>query len=689
MDRIFPARNQPVLPFKPPKELLNQRTERQKVAKMLFLVSFLFLTCLFTVPQGSDASYSFALLDYPGADTTTIMGISDGNIVGWYSDSSGIHGFKYDGTTWTSLDFPGTTTGTEAYGISGDNIVGWYIDDSGIHGFKYDGATWTSLDFPGASVTSAFGVDGSNIVGRYYNDSGQHGFKFDGTTWTSLDYPGASNEFTYSSGTWAKGISDGNIVGSYSDGYSTYGFQYDGTTWTTPGPPVITPAHFINGIDGDNIVGWYGNQGFIFNGTTWTSLYYPGASWTQANGINGCYIVGSHGDSYGYSHGFLAAQEFLLSIIKSGSGNGDVLPSGAINWSGNIGTTAYPCDTVATLTALAANDSIFTNWTGCDVADGNNQCTVTMSNNRTVSAAFTLKPTLAITLSGTGIGSINSAPIGINCGSICSAPFDRGTVVTLMPIPEEGSLFTGWSGGGCAGYGTCIMTLNADSVINAELTAIQAGNPKISVTPAAINFGSLKSGSASTQKVITIQNTGKGSLIIDSIAVSGPNANAFVQTNSCHIIHPNSSCKINVTFSSTSPFGKKSAILSVSSNTPKKPTVNVRLLGKTEPPKIAVSPKSISFDPQEIGSSSLPKIITIKNTGMSDVMIDNITITGLNGGEFSQTNFCSTIPKDSSCIVSVTFVPDFPASKKSAMLRISSNDPKKAIINVKLSGKGE
>ena len=69
--------------------------------------------------------------------------------------------------TYTTLDVPGASN-TYAYGIDGGNIVGYYYDDSGSHGFSYDGTTYTTLDVPGASNTEAYGIDGGNIVGYSY-----------------------------------------------------------------------------------------------------------------------------------------------------------------------------------------------------------------------------------------------------------------------------------------------------------------------------------------------------------------------------------------------------------------------------------------------------------------------------------------------------------------------------------------
>jgi hypothetical protein len=109
-----------------------------------------------------------------------------------------------------------------------------------------------------------------------------------------------------------------------------------------------------------------------------------------------------------------------------------------------------------------------------------------MNSARSVTVTFTLnsptQSTLAVTKSGTGTGSINSSPQGIDCGIVCSALYDPGTVVTLTAMPDTGSAFTGWSGGGCSGTGTCTITINADTSVTATFTAATSCTYTISPT---------------------------------------------------------------------------------------------------------------------------------------------------------------------------------------------------------------
>jgi hypothetical protein len=108
-------------------------------------------------------------------------------------------------------------------------------------------------------------------------------------------------------------------------------------------------------------------------------------------------------------------------------------------------------------------------------------------------------PSVTVTRAGNGSGTVTSSPAGIDCGATCSASYLPGTLVILDAAPAVGSTFTGWSGGGCAGTGSCQMTVNDATTVIANfvleqypLTVTPAGNGTGTVTssPAGINCGS-------------------------------------------------------------------------------------------------------------------------------------------------------------------------------------------------------
>jgi hypothetical protein len=88
--------------------------------------------------------------------------------------------------------------------------------------------------------------------------------------------------------------------------------------------------------------------------------------------------------------------------------------------------------------------------------------------------------TLSVTKAGGGGGTVTSNPTGIDCGATCSHDYAFGTSVTLTANPAPGSVFAGWTGGGCSGTATCTITMNADTTITATFSVIQtvgSGSP--------------------------------------------------------------------------------------------------------------------------------------------------------------------------------------------------------------------
>ena len=105
-----------------------------------------------------------------------------------------------------------------------------------------------------------------------------------------------------------------------------------------------------------------------------------------------------------------------------------------------------------------------------------------------------LGSTLSVTRAGSGTGTVSSSPAGISCGSTCSAPF-AAIPITLTATRDAGSVFSGWSGGGCSGTGTCQVQLSSDQQVTATFTRLRtlsvttSGPGTVSSSPAGIDCG--------------------------------------------------------------------------------------------------------------------------------------------------------------------------------------------------------
>ncbi|MBL8620527.1 MAG: hypothetical protein JNK64_04460 [Myxococcales bacterium] len=189
------------------------------------------------------------------------------------------------------------------------------------------------------------------------------------------------------------------------------------------------------------------------------------------------------------------APNFNVTVTKAGGGDGTITSAPAGIDCGATCTAAFSPGTTVTLTAAPAVGSTFLGWTG-GACTGTGTCTVT--GDAAITAQFAPNNSLLVVLAGTGTGQVVSTPAGINCGVDCMEAYAPGTMVTLLAAPTGDSHFTGWSGGGCAGTGTCVVTLTAATMVTATfdlntytLTVARAGTGTGTVTssPAGISCG--------------------------------------------------------------------------------------------------------------------------------------------------------------------------------------------------------
>jgi Abnormal spindle-like microcephaly-assoc'd, ASPM-SPD-2-Hydin len=88
----------------------------------------------------------------------------------------------------------------------------------------------------------------------------------------------------------------------------------------------------------------------------------------------------------------------------------------------------------------------------------------------------------------------------------------------------------------------------------------------------------------------------------------------------------------------------------------------------TSAPNASLSPTSLTFSSQAIGTVSAAKIVTLKNTGTTRLTITSIAIAGANSLNFIQTHTCLTsLAAGASCTISVKFKPNATGTRRAAL----------------------
>jgi hypothetical protein len=158
---------------------------------------------------------------------------------------------------------------------------------------------------------------------------------------------------------------------------------------------------------------------------------------------------------------FSPENQIPLIITKEGSGFGTVESTPAGISCPEACSHEYPVNTAVKLTGTptAGTHTKAVVWTGCDHVNASNECEVTMSAAKNVTATFALEKH-KLTVSVNGNGSV-TGPGGINCPGTCSAEFDHNTSVTLVGHPSAGSKPATWSGcGNVNASGECEVTIS-------------------------------------------------------------------------------------------------------------------------------------------------------------------------------------------------------------------------------------
>ncbi|HEV2341778.1 MAG TPA: choice-of-anchor D domain-containing protein [Candidatus Acidoferrales bacterium] len=281
-----------------------------------------------------------------------------------------------------------------------------------------------------------------------------------------------------------------------------------------------------------------------------------------------------------------------------------------------------------------------------------------------------------------------------------------------------------------AAGGTCSVSIGfVPSVAGAESATLQISDtganspqqnldltgtgtaPEVSLSPnTGLTFGSVPQGTTSSAQIVTVNNTGNSSLTISSITIdptvgapNGPGSFGLpATTNACSTASPvlaGGSCNIAVNFTpqATGSLLGQVDINDDANNTSGGAVQTIALsgTGTTPTPLVGLSPTSIPFGNQNLGTTSTPQSITVSNTGSATLNFTNIQLTGVNANQYQIVSAGTTcqvgigVPAPSgSCTIEVEFAPTAAASANAAVTLTDDANPTTQSVTLTGTGTG-
>lgn len=315
--------------------------------------------------------------------------------------------------------------------------------------------------------------------------------------------------------------------------------------------------------------------------------------------------------------------------------------------------------------------------------DFGDQQITTSSAQRT----FTLTNTgnAAMSITGAALTGANSGDFVLASTTCVGAPSNP---VTIQPggTCDIGVIFAPTA----TGIRSATLSVTCDAVncpLNGDVTG-NGINPVANYSPTALDFGDAQIGAGCVLRTVTASNSGTTPLTVNSYALTNTTDFHFNAQSQPLTIAPGASGSLSVYFCpQPGDTGTRTATLSVISNDTLSPNT-ISLSGVGINPSGAISPTSLSFTGQYVGTASAAQTVAVSNSGTTDLIISAVNFGGANPGDFaySAPALPITVTPGASASFGVTFAPTA-AGSRSATLTFATNDNRHT-LSVALSGSG-
>jgi hypothetical protein len=218
---------------------------------------------------------------------------------------------------------------------------------------------------------------------------------------------------------------------------------------------------------------------------------------------------------------------------------------------------------------------------------------------------------------------------------------------------------------------------NGNATVTLGGTGQAVPTPQVSLAPASLAFGSVTVGSSSTERQVTLTNSGSAVLNIDAITAANP----FNATHACgNTLAAGASCAIHVVFT-PSGTGAASGDLSVSSNASGSP----HRVGLTGTGVLADSGilqwtdgSSVDFGSVTVGDDAATHALTLSNSGKGVATLGDFSFGGNQAADFridagSTCGAGQSLAAGAQCTVVLGFTPAT-TGVRSASLSLSASN---------------
>jgi hypothetical protein len=286
------------------------------------------------------------------------------------------------------------------------------------------------------------------------------------------------------------------------------------------------------------------------------------------------------------------------------------------------------------------------------------------------------------------------APTGgyaIDPSTTCANPGSLGAGLTC----SVGVTFTPTAAGTASG--SVVVTTNASNSPQ-SVSVSGAGVVPLSPSRTTVYFGNATLNQTSAIQTVTLTNNQPSqSVSFSSIGLTGNTQFAINPTGTCSTSSPlaaGASCTLAFTFTPTALGTPPNATVSVGFNASNSP-ISITLSGNVVQ-DTTVSPGSIAFGAQTVGTHSPTKTVTLSNLQASTLSISQVIFAGPFILDTSSNTTCpiaggavsGTLAGNSSCVIGVIFAPTAAGFTTGGQMTVISSSPNSPLL-VNLSGDGQ